>query len=256
MFRAGAARQVKLQTGMTAPIRERDRLPSAATVAAVDSEQPASTARDSAANANSSNVLTPARRLARRLLEPRPGTARRLPLGPARGITFEAHPHLSLDYWLGLYESELTSWLRRFCRIGTRCVDVGALNAYHALTFAKLTREQVLSYEPDSQAVERSRRNLALNPTLARLIEVRAVAIGARPGPGVVTLDAELLPLTRRAQQAAWMLKIDVDGPELDVLTGAADFLALIRPHVIVETHAPGLEEACGACAARSRLFA
>ncbi len=126
-------------------------------------------------------------------------------------------------------------------------MDIGAYNAYYALMFAKLTQECVLSYDPDPDAVARSRRNLALNPTFAPLIELHAVAVGARPGPGAVTLDAELMPRTQHMGPAAWMLKIDVDGGELGVLSGAAGFLALMRPHVIVETHAPELEDACGA---------
>jgi hypothetical protein len=184
--------------------------------------------------------------VARRLLEPRPGSTRTLPFGPASGIRFEADAHLSLDYWLGLCESELASSVRRFCQTGTRCVDVGAYNAYYALAFAKLTRERVVSYEPDPDAIARSQRNLALNPTLASLIDLRPVAVGARPGPGVVTLDAELLPEAKETRSSPWLLKIDVEGAELDVLTGATGFLALMRPHVIVETHSPGLEDACG----------
>ncbi len=125
-------------------------------------------------------------------------------------------------------------------------MDVGAYNAYYALTFAKLTRQPVISFEPDPVALARSHRNLALNPTLAPLIELRAVAVGARPGPGVVTLDAELLPRIAQVRSAPWMVKIDVEGAELDVLTGAAGIFELIHPHVIVETHSAGLEDACG----------
>ena len=186
------------------------------------------------------------RQLARRLLEPRSGSTRRIPLGPARGIRFEADSVLSLDYWLGLYEYELAPWFRRFCRAGTRCVDVGAYNAYYALTLAKLTRAPVLSYEPESDAVARCRRNLAFNPTLAPLIELRALTVGARSAGASVTLDDELLPLARCARPPSWLVKLDVEGAELEVLTGAEQFLERMRPHLIVETHSGELEEACG----------
>jgi hypothetical protein len=184
--------------------------------------------------------------VARRLIEPSLRETRRLPLGPGAGIRFEADRQLSLDYWLGLYESELASWIRRLCRTGTRAVDIGSYNAYHALMFAKLTRERVLSYDPDPAALARSRRNLALNPALAPLIELRQVGVGALAVPGVVRLDDELLPRIEPARGTAWMLKVDVEGAELDVLRGAATFLELIHPHVIVETHSRGLEDACG----------
>lgn len=185
------------------------------------------------------------RRLARRLFEPRPGTTRKLPLGLAAGITFEADPDASLDHWFGLFESELAPWLRRLCQAGTRCVDVGAYNAYYSLTFAKLSRAPVLSYEPDSDAVARSRRNLMLNPTLAPLIQLRPVAVGPRSDAVVVTLDDELLPAIERARPGTWVLKVDVEGAELGVLKGATEFLALARPHVIIETHSAELEDAC-----------
>jgi methyltransferase FkbM-like protein len=190
-------------------------------------------------------VRTAARRFARRVLEPRPGATRRLPVGLASGIRLEAGPELPLEYWLGLYESELAPWLRRFCQPGTRCVDVGGHYAYYALTFAKLAQAPVYCYEPDPDALARSRRNLALNPRLARLIELRSVGVGSRPGPGLVTLDEDVLPAAR-TRDPAWLLKIDVDGPEVEVLTGAKEFLSRIRPHVIVETHWHGLEDACG----------
>jgi hypothetical protein len=152
---------------------------------------------------------------------------------------------LSLDFWLGLYESELAGWLGRMCQPKTHCVDVGAYNGYHALVFAKLTRRPVLSYEPDSRGVARSQRNLTLNPQLAPLIELRQIALGATARPGTATLDAELLPRIRGQRSAGWMLKIDVDGPELEVLRGAREFLLLARPDLIVETHSAELEHAC-----------
>jgi Methyltransferase FkbM domain len=205
-------------------------------------------AKGSSAGPNGvSDGLERPRRLARRLIEPRFGAARRIPFGPAKGLRFEADPVLSLDYWLGLYESELARWVRRMCRGETRCVDVGAYNGYHALVFAKLTKRPVLTYEPDPQAVIRTRRNVALNPQLAPLIELREVAVGGAPGPGIVSLDAELLPRVQDQRSAAWLLKIDVDGPESEVLRGAREFLRLARPHLIVETHAAELEHACAA---------
>jgi hypothetical protein len=125
-------------------------------------------------------------------------------------------------------------------------VDVGAYNGYYALTLAKLTGAPVVSYEPDSEAMARCRRNLALNPALAPLVELRAVSVGAHSAEGSVTIDDELLPRARRTPSSCWLLKLDVEGAELEVLQGAQQFLELMRPHLIVETHSAELEEACG----------
>jgi hypothetical protein len=103
-----------------------------------------------------------------------------------------------------------------------------------------------LAYEPDSDAIARGRRNLALNPTLAPLIELRSATVGARNDGAAVTLDAELVPRAQHIRSTPWLLKVDAEGAEHDVLKGAAGFLAMVRPHVVVETHSPGLEAACG----------
>jgi hypothetical protein len=188
-------------------------------------------------------LATVFRRSVRRIAEPRSGAVRRLPLGPARGIRFEADPYPSLDFWLGLFESELAPALRRYCTAGRTCVDVGSYNGYYALAFARLTGGPVRAYDAGGDALARMRRSLELNPSLAPLVELRQAWVGGETDPagGRVTLDDDL---------AGWhslgLLKVDVEGAEIDVLRGANRILAEQRPHVIVETHSPELERACG----------
>jgi len=62
-------------------------------------------------------------------------------------------------------------------------------------------------------------------------------------GDGVVRLDDELAD--GAGIRPVGLLKVDVDGPEVEVLTGARRLLAERRPHVIVETHSPALEREC-----------
>jgi hypothetical protein len=104
-------------------------------------------------------------------------------------------------------------------------------------------RARVIGYEPDPIARARLHANLALNPQLAAQIEVSPEAVGRHSGPGTVTLDGDL---ARRGLLAeVGLLKIDVEGPELEVLAGARGLLAERRPHVIVETHSAALEDGC-----------
>lgn len=194
----------------------------------------------------------PVRQLMRRLVEPAPGRVRRIPAGPARGIRLRAEPAAtaSADLWVGLFESEIAPWVRRFARRGTRCVDVGANSGYYTLVFAARTRTSVVAYEPDPAARGRLQGNLALNPRLAPYVDLRASLVGAEPDtpaahathppPATVRLDDDLAD-----PAGVGLLKIDVDGPERDVLAGARRLLATARPHVIVETHSPELEDAC-----------
>jgi SAM-dependent methyltransferase len=180
------------------------------------------------------------RRIGRRLLEPRPGRSRRIPLGHTAGIRLEAQGNLSVDQWVGLWESELARPLREILRPGMRCLDVGCFNAIYALLFAKRCRAPVIAYEPDPVAVARCERNLALNPELASWITLRPVAVGGHAGDGVVTLDEDL------ADEPVDFMLIDVDRGEMDVLSGALELLARQRPQLIVETHSIELERACG----------
>lgn len=183
-----------------------------------------------------------ARRLVRRLAEPARGTTRRIPIGPAQGITLAAEPAdtASADLWIGLCESEIAKYVRRFCRPGMTSVDVGASAGYYSLTFAKCCQARVIAYEPDPAARKRLARNLDLNPRLAALVEVRSLAVGAADATGSVTLDTDLAYAPE-----VGLLKIDVDGGEANVLSGARGLLAGIRPHVIVETHSAELEDRC-----------
>jgi hypothetical protein len=184
-----------------------------------------------------------ARRLIRRLVEPAPGTTRRIRIGPAGGITLTAEPAAtaSADVWVGLFESEIARYVRRFCRPGTISVDVGANSGYYSLTFAQRCRAPVVAYEPDPTARERLARNLDLNPRIAPWIDVRGFAVGDSDGPGSVTLDADLAEATR-----VGLLKIDVDGAEVGVLAGARRLLVEGHPDVILETHSAELEAMCG----------
>lgn len=195
-----------------------------------------------AAGLRGHNRRVPLRQQIRRLVEPAPGTIRRIPAGPARGITFGAEPAAtaSADMWVGLLESEIAPYVRRFCRPGAVCVDVGASAGYYALTFARRCRAPVVAYEPDPAALERFTRNLGLNPSLASLIEVRARAVADVDGPGSVTLDTDLPDIGQ-----VGLLKVDVEGAEAAVLHGARRLLVDTRPDVILETHSAELEDVC-----------
>lgn len=191
-------------------------------------------------------MIRSTRQLLRRLVEPAPGTTRRIPIGPASGITFGAEPSAtaSADMWLGLMESEIAPYVRRFSRelrvdaAREIIVDVGANAGYYSLVFAKRCQSLVIAYEPDPAARERLVGNLARNPQLAPWIDVRDSAVAA-DGPGSVTLDGDL------AKARVGLLKVDVDGSEVSVLAGARRLLTDSHPHVIVETHSVELEHSC-----------
>lgn len=144
--------------------------------------------------------------------------------------------------FLGLYEIELNRHFRRFCRKGVRCFDVGGRVGYDALVMAKLGGE-VASFEGDADAIALMRLNLQLNPELEPRVEPVATMVGERGRSGFTALDDW-------AAQAGHfvpdLVKVDVDGGELEVLHGATEILRRRRPQVILETHSPELEDQCG----------
>ena len=166
----------------------------------------------------------------------RPGRVVRVPIGMAAGVRLEIDANGSVHTYLGTAELELARHVRRAATPGAVCFDVGGHDGWYAMIFASLTGAPVVSFEADADAVARMRRNLSRNPSLQPLVEVRHEMVGEDTVDRLVSSGE--VPVPR-------LLKVDVDGGEVAVLTGAARVLAEHRPHVIVETHTPGLEHDC-----------
>ena len=154
----------------------------------------------------------------------------------------------------------------RYLRSTDTFVDVGAnVGIYSLLAARAVPQGQVLAFEPNPVAAERMRKNLRLN----RLdnVMLRATALGsragsasltARLGPGdhialgqsseVETIAVSMTTLNAAVDRTApvSLVKIDVEGFEVEVLRGATDLLARDdAPVWIVEVN--GLSERYGA---------
>ena len=175
----------------------------------------------------------------KRVFLPRAVCPRRILFGPAAGVVMNIDFAHQARMFFGLYEMELAPYLRRLVRPGSRCFDVGAHVGYHSLMFARLSRQPVVAFEPDAAAALRLRENLALNRFDIRLVPL---AVGAADGDKTISLD--------RAAATHFvpdLVKIDIEGGEVDALAGAARLLQTRRPHLIVETHGLDLERSCAA---------
>jgi FkbM family methyltransferase len=169
-------------------------------------------------------------------------------------------------YVYGDYEREIGAILRSCLGPGDVALDVGANIGVHTVRMARAVGPagRVVAIEPMPELVERLRHNLELNCLADR---VRIVAKGAgshdgaarfyRPpltnqgkgsfiaGPDlapeglelpVVTLDTlvEELRIGR-----VRLVKIDVEGLELDTIAGAASLIAAYRPYLLFEYSVP-----------------
>lgn len=171
---------------------------------------------------------------------------------------------VQLAMYLGVYEPSTTRALARLARGATTVIDVGANVGAQALPLASRIGPggHVIAIEPADAAMERLRRNAALNPALSdRLVLVHRalVAPGERPagsyfaswplagGERVHPVHGGAAAATTAAGStfdalvgelglaSVDLVKLDVDGRELPVLRGAAATLARWRPTVVFE---------------------
>ena len=175
---------------------------------------------------------------------PRGVSARTIRLGPARGLRMEIDFTYQARLWLGIFEIELARWLRAFCPPGSACFDVGAREGYVTLLLASLSGGgRVLGVEADPDELERLRRNIALNPSLPRPPEARLARVTGRSDAGRdVTLDQLAYAADGFVPD---LVKLDVEGWELQALQGGERLLTERKPHLVVETHSADLERNC-----------
>ncbi len=142
--------------------------------------------------------------------------------------------------------------------------DVGAFHGILTLFFASRCA-QVISYEPNQSNHERLNANIALNKLSN--VRVRRLAIGAGAGSGtlvydptmagggsvqanaagtvsqtveITTLDCDIAAASLPAPD---LIKIDVEGWELEALQGARGTLAAHHPALFLEMHGETMRE-------------
>lgn len=161
--------------------------------------------------------------------------------GPARGVrmTLDFSGHTPM--YLGMYEWELHGFLRKTLPMARLIFDVGGYIGYDALLFAANSPGRVVTFEPSADNARLLEANVEQNPSLSERIALSPLAIRGEGGDGATTLDA-----TSERFGAPDLVKIDIDGGELDALSGGLKTLRDRRPHLIVETHSKELERDCG----------
>jgi FkbM family methyltransferase len=161
----------------------------------------------------------------------------------------------------GSFEAAETDELCRHARPGTTAVDAGANVGLITIPLAHAVGERgrVLAFEPAGSTAHRLRENVRRNE-LANVTVVEA-ALGRTAGEGRLELAPDAayntlatagteatVPVRIVTLDAVWqgegrpdlsVLKIDVEGSELDVLNGATAVLRSCRPTVMVELAEP-----------------
>lgn len=162
--------------------------------------------------------------------------------GIFRGIKMELDLTCQAQLYLGIFEREVYKWARRLST-GINCaIDIGAGEGEYVIYFlARTTAKKIFAFEPSQIGQSRLISNLALNGLAddSRL-NISAKFVGSSDGESTCTLNS----LSPRILSPA-LIKIDVDGREVDILRGASGLIDRSDIRWIVETHSQQLEEEC-----------
>ncbi len=169
-------------------------------------------------------------------------------------------PHAQTDYVQRLiyttglpYESHMLRAMSKLVGPGDLVLDVGAHVGNHTMYLAAVCGCDVVAYEPNLELTDALCQSIRLN-RLEHLVKVRRAAVGRTASWGVF---AESLPENIGAQRVevtgdvgdfevavldkevleerVALIKIDVEGMELQVLEGAELLIDRDRPHLFVE---------------------
>jgi FkbM family methyltransferase len=177
------------------------------------------------------------------------------------GVTFvlDLGETIDLSLYLGTYEPDVCESIRRFTRPGMTILDIGANIGAHTFLLGRLTGPDglVVAFEPTDFAFAKLQCNMSKNDfrniesvklalsdrrLSAQEVEFRASwrTDGSR-ADGVSLVEFERLDswLESRGLGRIDLVKIDVDGHEFDVITGAGAMLRRDRPLLIMEAVGP-----------------
>ena len=162
--------------------------------------------------------------------------------GAFRGIRINLNPSHQTQLYLGLFERELRPWLERLSRGIATGIDIGAAHGEYTLFLLKNTcASKIYAFEPDPIMLSRLNDNLRLNPELdLKRLQVSAEFVGESGSSDVVSLDTWADDI-----RCPCLIKIDVDGAEAKILSGASDMKDLPDVRWLIETHSEELERSC-----------
>lgn len=160
----------------------------------------------------------------------------------------------------GRYDHDTSGLIESLVQPDWLCMDVGANVGAISLALAKAASAgRVIAIEPGPGLCERMRRNIEMNPSIARHIEIIEVGVSDKPGQlfwkeddrnrgnaGLLGQDGIAVPVTTVDSIVAELnlsrldfIKIDVEGMELEVIGGALNSIKSLRPFIYYETLEP-----------------
>lgn len=193
-----------------------------------------------------------------------------MPAGLAQGLWLNLDPRFDREYAQGLYETTIQKTLAEQLSEGGTFYDVGGHIGFVSLIAARLVGESgaVFTFEADPENAERIKQHVLRNGF--EQISVIPLAVWSRSGtlrfqrsselsghnqgavvgtagetsaPGMVEVNALSLDEFGESHRSPTLVKIDVEGGEVEVLRGAEHLLSKARPTLICEVHNQGAKE-------------
>jgi len=187
--------------------------------------------------------------------------------GPARGLWLKVEPYQEDRYLSGYPEPGVQDEIAKHLAPAGCFYDLGAHIGYYSLLAARLVggAGRVVAFEPDPTNVAVLRENIMRNGVSRVLVVPAAVwsqcgtvvfrrsaperpdlssrrgavvtAIGKSPDSNLINVEALTLDAFASAHYPPTMIKIDVEGAEIEVFKAAQEVISRSRPVILVEVH-------------------
>ena len=189
-----------------------------------------------------------------------------------RGLLWNLDLTEGIDFSIfifGLFEKETSQAIRRLITNNSVVIDIGANIGAHTLPMAELVGEKgkVYAIEPTNYAYSKLKNNLLINGNLSKRVQADQIILVSNSGEGRVRDLYSSWPLSVKPKDSKRhpvhqgvlrtisgaeemtlddyvsmnnltsldLIKLDVDGNELEVLRGAKYVLKNIKPTLIME---------------------
>lgn len=197
----------------------------------------------------------------------------RVQSGPLSGTVLELDPRMQIDAVIGRYEAVVQDAIEGALEAGGTAFDIGAHLGYFTLLMASYVGDggRVVSFEPDPSVARGLQRNVDRNRAKsgAEIVLVSAAVDGER-GRAAFTVGRETSRGRLSSEQGdievevatlddVWdrfgppaLVKIDVEGREVGVLSGGERALKAGSAVFVIEAHSELLQEQCRAVLERN----
>ena len=172
--------------------------------------------------------------------------------GPNRGFLWIKGSGVN-SMWLGIYEKEKQSAIKKFTKKGMICYDIGAHAGFYTLLFSRLTGEGgfVYAFEPLQINLIYLQRHLELNRV--KNVEVIPCAVSEKEGTGYLNffddtftaklgdhgkIKVKIISIDKEVNRSKILppniIKIDAEGHELAIIKGSKETLKNHKPIIFI----------------------